>query len=1657
MVAESGTAHCYEVDSATTPGTPIYSSVADLFCTDNSLPRPVDTPCEPVEGSCDWTCTSPSGSVPGSCTDDTKWTSCNCDTGSAVSSTSSACSVGINGAFTPNADAKYCHGVKPVTRACAACAAQWLCTTGAADTDNPVVCGSSSCSCQTGVVSTAGGTPHCYIAGVAGSREDCAAATPRPSEPGADITCAPKTCPILCRTIATGDPPSTQLVACSGTNDALFGSCPAANQCGSAIIEATVVCTDGAGAAAPNGSTWCDDTPEPVAADTERACSLYTGCGQWQCRPTVPGSSGGSTLGDPETCELQCSAGCGTGTENFVNGRPLCIVWTSGAGGAEPTFEVKDDQDAFCPSENTASVKPVDASACTNHTECSFRCVAPDAAPTTVPQVCSATDATQFGPCVATNQCGTGVASTSFACFDERAQARTASDKDCEDGAVTPPIAPSQPCEVFTGCGAWKCATQPPEDDDGSFVPALATCTLECPIGCGSAVQVFTNGAPVCVSPDGTTILSEADDIIAFCPEANTDDVKPALKQCSDRTQCARYCVLPDSATPTQAAAGADPVPCTDLTAWLPCNAANACGAGTLETLVVCYDVKYNEARATAECAAVPDQPSNSPCTVYEGCGTYRCRTSTGALDECVASCPAGCGPSTQVFNGDVTCARQESADGAWIAASATEFCPLENGAPPTEQQCLSTSSCVWQCQLADDTLGTPDPNTMGECTDTKWPPCSARCGFGSRSRFVDCYAPATADTPSQTMSDSYCSATAAPAETSTCEAFAECSFGWRCAATGDATYEPCDNDAKFSICSVDCGMGEQTREVACFDHLDNRRDDKYCTANKPLAVQACQGTTCSYAWGCFSGTPSLGACTGENAVWGPCSATCGTGSRTRSTACFTTGGILLTSTASCVNDQDLAVPVTEDINCANYSGCKWAYSDWTECPCRASPTAPAPERSRTATCTDAAGASASTDYCNNGAAGTAVTSETCLDAYTCDEDVTPLWYSEDNAWTSCVGVCGQCVQTRPVTCRLASVAKGVATDADGVLADSFCALLPRPSISRVTQIATTCNAPSVTFSTGTCTLVPATQADGTTLVGDGSLMGSCVCSNGYSGANCLTAPSVTTVTIAAFTPGAVIAPGVRVNLGWIFNGLAAQQLWVTLRPAGVINPIPTTVAKDISALAQSFTTTIPASLTPGTYTLRLHISDNVYGSANVIVQSKCAATANLCGDHGTCVAATGACVCRDGYTGSQCATSPCDAAQCNVVGTASCTAATGTCVCASGYVQGSYRCLTPEVCATAAPQCRNGGVAVAGIGAAGSTACADSCRCFGSFTGTFCDSCSLTCLNGIANTACSACECSPGYMVGTKTTCTCRFATLRLAFPLSAIPGVTTDATQAAQWTAALERDVNLQLDPTGTSAMLATVMSSVSIVNNETDYVMHTLRVRMWCDPNFETGFTILAEDADAAAAAAAEAAARAVVGTAARIHGGAFASQATDGDWRLYGAYQRLNAIKEAVESRSLPADTPLGRIAYNAGVGLSDEGCTDGGAACPTSSGMGGVLTADPEKEPEVPLEEDSSSGLSSSGKLIVILCVVLGTAALVGIIVLIAKCMGLCCFKQLTRPTRRISYSVGGYGHGPAGSVEMPNMYGTRQGSKGRRPATSWSPRDQDAPRMPWNI
>ncbi|KAG8507748.1 Papilin, partial [Galemys pyrenaicus] len=184
------------------------------------------------------------------------------------------------------------------------------------------------------------------------------------------------------------------------------------------------------------------------------------------------------------------------------------------------------------------------------------------------------------------------------------------------------------------------------------------------------------------------------------------------------------------------------------------------------------------------------------------------------------------------------------------------------------------------------------------------WSDCSAECGGGHQTRPVFC------TTDSEAYPDHMCQHRPRPTHQRPCN------------------LHPCPQTRRWKTgpwapCSASCGGGSQSRSVYCISSdgagVLEAAEEAECAGlpGKPPVTQACNLQRCA-AW--------------HAEAWGECSASCGTGVRRRRVTCRGDEGSLLLATACSLADRPpLAEPCVRD-DCPPASDRAWHVGAWGPC-----------------------------------------------------------------------------------------------------------------------------------------------------------------------------------------------------------------------------------------------------------------------------------------------------------------------------------------------------------------------------------------------------------------------------------------------------------------------------------------------------------------------------------------------------------------------------------------------------------------------------------------------------------------------------------------------------------------------------------------------------
>ncbi|CAJ1386272.1 unnamed protein product [Effrenium voratum] len=359
--------------------------------------------------------------------------------------------------------------------------------------------------------------------------------------------------------------------------------------------------------------------------------------------------------------------------------------------------------------------------------------------------------------------------------------------------------------------------------------------------------------------------------------------------------------------------------------AWQPCNV--SCGIGWQERTIWCptgtdADCPHTRPNRLQRCHSQVLAPALQ---VYDKGRKAGCQW----LPSAWGACSGVCEPGTRSRN--ITCSSQEESDcaqvprpadreacnthaagcawdlGVWSPCSATSCgglgsrvrsvgCRSQHGdagcfgeKPREVEPCLSETTCVWQI--------------------SEWDACDASCGWGVRSRLVQC------SSPQEECGEK-------PASTEACYSCSTCTAGcawWT---------------SQWSRCNATCGLGLQTRDLIC-------------------GTDACDPSTAPSR---FRNCSSIAECAWEVGEWGLCSGSarwreakrtaCGRGVLERPVACpsgfdadcAARGIPRPMDRRECTNttggeDGDCPSPKPSDLkSCAETVGCAWQIGEWSAC-----------------------------------------------------------------------------------------------------------------------------------------------------------------------------------------------------------------------------------------------------------------------------------------------------------------------------------------------------------------------------------------------------------------------------------------------------------------------------------------------------------------------------------------------------------------------------------------------------------------------------------------------------------------------------------------------------------------------------------------------------
>lgn len=607
------------------------------------------------------------------------------------------------------------------------------------------------------------------------------------------------------------------------------------------------------------------------------------------------------------------------------------------------------------------------------------------------------------------------------------------------------------------------------------------------------------------------------------------------------------------------------------------------------------------------------------------------------------------------------------------------------------------------------------------------WNDCSESCGgTGNQSRIVNCRRSDSPDGLGQIIDDADCLLTAPkPSTTQSCGV------------------QPCPKwvGSVWGECSIPCGPGSQKlTDARCVDHYGNTISDDECIKSSQYnAIRPCNMGPCPVY---------------DHGEWEPCSRTCAlpglVGTQNRTVLCRTpsagdVGGA----------EQDMKI-------CDQYDGDGRAKGNHvTQQECNVQPCGDLYwEITNRQACDKACGGGTRrvTSVCKRKAAGateyTTVSDDECLSntmiakpiaVENCNNQPCSLQYGwSPSEWGPCSSFCGNGNQTRDVTC-IDLISR--------VAAKGLCAPNTQFATSRTCyEPVEKCfgDVPKGGLKNGACITDAANPKQGT-----------CQCRLGYGGQNCTAIPSINNVYFenSKYTTGVPVFADERIVIRWVSSG-AAQDVSILLMRDDPTQFFAQYIARQVIDTGV-YTWNVGATLKDlpfaDKYILRVASKNKVYGQTETFSTAP-ACSYKACGSNAICD--SGECKCQSGYTGPNCQITPCQRLGCDEQRSTcdNTQAEKAQCMCKDGWT--GPQCRTPLSCT---PRCQNGGdyfqpIDMPIINPLTCPMDDDdvSCTCRGSFTGTLCDKCGLTCDNGgVPDATCTKCICKAGWI---GKSCGCRY-----------------------------------------------------------------------------------------------------------------------------------------------------------------------------------------------------------------------------------------------------------------------------------------------------------
>ncbi|KAG7523510.1 hypothetical protein JOB18_048859 [Solea senegalensis] len=376
---------------------------------------------------------------------------------------------------------------------------------------------------------------------------------------------------------------------------------------------------------------------------------------------------------------------------------------------------------------------------------------------------------------------------------------------------------------------------------------------------------------------------------------------------------------------------------------WTACSV--SCGKGKRERYVSCRDAQGGVADESY-CAHLSRPPESSAC--FSPCGQWR----AGEWSPCSVTC--GIGRTTR----QVVCSNyHQPVD--------LSFCDPDEK-PVTEQECTAAPcpSVYHRQHINNQPYGYPQdpghhpghsswnvPSADNQWRTGPWGACSSTCAGGFQRRVVVCQ-------DADGRSNSFCDERVKPAESKSCDS-GPCPL-WNYGVWGECTQscgggrrtrlvvcqrpngqrlndyncdilekppdmeqcnlQPCPGSASWhrqpwKPCSVTCGRGTKTREIACVLQNQTKIEEEHCgRLPRPQTRKACRAQGCP---------------TWKANKWKECSVTCGAGVQTRDVNCRLKGSGRVREDLCDARQRPAVTQPCQTAECTHFS---WVAGEWKEC-----------------------------------------------------------------------------------------------------------------------------------------------------------------------------------------------------------------------------------------------------------------------------------------------------------------------------------------------------------------------------------------------------------------------------------------------------------------------------------------------------------------------------------------------------------------------------------------------------------------------------------------------------------------------------------------------------------------------------------------------------